>query len=196
MDIQNLSGVTNGSLTANASCVGFDCSITQRAMTIERGLAERVPAVREECEKLLESWLSKDCDDDPLILLRYLDVETHEKVGETVMLELLEKGKVRFSEMGLRRFLDTPDSQQQVMSAEEALFWRVVCGHAHKEAKTKGCEAASTGGAEAAVNAAMASEQNEYLESILPPTVADFVRLVEAHLHKGISTMLVQYKFE
>lgn len=37
----------------------------------------------------------------------------------------------------------------------------------------------------AAVNAAVAVEHNEYLESILPPTVADFVRLVETHLHKG-----------
>lgn len=76
-------------------------------MTIERGLAERVPEVRAECEKLLQEWLRVDSEDDPLRLLNTLDVETHEKVGETAMLELLSKDLIKFSDSGLRKFLDS-----------------------------------------------------------------------------------------
>ncbi|CAM6100840.1 unnamed protein product [Calypogeia fissa] len=160
-------------------------SITQRAMTIRRGLSERIPAVRQECEKLLGLWLREDCESDPLKLLRFLDVETYEKVGEMAITELLTENLIEFNGTGLRKFLDTSGNERLLMSAEEALFWRVVCTHIHSEAKTKGREAVKTGGAEAVVNAAVADEHNEYLESILLPTVSDFVRLVENHLHKG-----------
>lgn len=42
-----------------------------------------------------DEWLSKCCNDDPVQLLKYLDVETYESVGETVMIALLQNGLVK-----------------------------------------------------------------------------------------------------
>jgi hypothetical protein len=51
--------------------------------------------------------------------------------------------------------------------------------------KVKRSEAASTGGAQATVYAAVAADNVEALEMILPPTVAAYVGLVNAHLCAG-----------
>lgn len=56
--------------------------------------------------------------------------------------------------------------------------------------QAKGNEAANTGGAQAALNAATAADVNELLDSILPPTVASYVELVTAHLNAGIRDKL------
>jgi condensin complex subunit 3 len=42
-----------------------------------------------------DEWLSKCCNDDPIELLKYLDVETYELVGESVMEALLKDGLIK-----------------------------------------------------------------------------------------------------
>jgi hypothetical protein len=82
------------------------CSIMQRAKVLERGLADRVPAVQAECLSMLKTWLTRDCEGDVIALLRYLDVETNEKVGESVLNELQKQGLIKANEgEGLRQFL-------------------------------------------------------------------------------------------
>lgn len=44
---------------------------------------------------LKDEWLVKYCSGDVISLLRYLDVETYESVGESVMGVLLKDGAVR-----------------------------------------------------------------------------------------------------
>lgn len=86
---------------------GDFCSIMQRAKILQRGLSDRVPAVQVECLNMLKTmWLDRDCDGDVISLLRYLDVETNEKVGESVLDVLLKHDIVKASEgEGLRQFL-------------------------------------------------------------------------------------------
>jgi len=85
-------------------------SIMQRAKVLGRGLADRVPAVQTECVHLLETWLNKDCEGDGVVLLRYLDVQTHEKVGEAVLLKALKEGMIKMKEGdSLRQFFQSPD---------------------------------------------------------------------------------------
>lgn len=44
---------------------------------------------------LKDEWLLKSCSGDVVALLRYLDVETYERVGEIVMDTLLKSGTVK-----------------------------------------------------------------------------------------------------
>ncbi len=44
---------------------------------------------------LKDEWLMKYCSGDVITLLRFLDVETYEEVGETVMGVLMKDGSVR-----------------------------------------------------------------------------------------------------
>lgn len=45
-----------------------------------------------------DEWLIKCCNEDPLVLLKYLDVETYEMVGESVAGALLKGGEIRVPE--------------------------------------------------------------------------------------------------
>jgi condensin complex subunit 3 len=74
---------------------------------------------------------------------------------------------------------------KQLLNAEQALYFRVLCSTLDSEAQVKRSEAASTGGAQATVYAAVAADNVEALEMILPPTVAAYVGLVNAHLCAG-----------
>ena len=59
---------------------------------------------------LKEEWLTKCCGGDPIALLRFLDVETYESVGETVMEALLKDGMVRVQEgQTIRQYLTSSD---------------------------------------------------------------------------------------
>ncbi|PHT31333.1 hypothetical protein CQW23_27670 [Capsicum baccatum] len=61
-------------------------SIKLRTLILERGLADRSSSVVKECFRMLKNeWLTKCCNGDPLELLKYLDVETYESVGESAM---------------------------------------------------------------------------------------------------------------
>ena len=71
----------------------FFSSIKLRASILQRGLSDRSPAVVKECVKLLiDEWLCKSCNSNPVELLKYLDVETYESVGVSVMRALLGAG--------------------------------------------------------------------------------------------------------
>ncbi|XP_073014313.1 uncharacterized protein [Typha latifolia] len=169
-------------------------SIKHRTTLLQRGLSDRSPSVTKECLKMLkDEWLSKCCGGDPIALLRFLDVETYESVGEAVMEALLKDGMVRVQErQRIRQYLDSHNenegectSDDQLMDAEIALYWKTLCKHLQAEAQAKGSEAATTTGAEAAVYASEASDNNDTLEEILPRTISDYVSLVKAHLSAG-----------
>ena len=71
-------------------------SIKLRTLILQRGLADRSAVVTKECLKLMkDEWLTKCCNGDSVEFLKYLDVETYELVGESVMKALLEAGLIQ-----------------------------------------------------------------------------------------------------
>ncbi|XP_022880704.1 uncharacterized protein LOC111397973 [Olea europaea var. sylvestris] len=120
-------------------------SIKIRTTILQRGLADRSKAVAKECLKLMkDEWLLQCCNRDPIELLKFLDVETYESVGESVMATLLKEGWVSLKDgQTIRQFLaSTSDATEagdcnhgiQLMEAEVALYWRMVCKHLQMEA--------------------------------------------------------------
>ncbi|PKA62735.1 hypothetical protein AXF42_Ash018943 [Apostasia shenzhenica] len=175
-------------------------SIKLRTAILQRGLSDRSSPVKRECLKMLkDTWLTKCCKGDPITLLRFLDVETYEAVGEAAMDALLQDGVVLVKEgQSIRQYL--PKSEQsegncasgvQLMEAEVSLYWRTICNQLQKEAQGKGSDAANTTGTEAAFYASEASEKNDLLEAILPETISEYVDLVRAHLSAGPSHRFV-----
>ncbi|XP_050228853.1 uncharacterized protein LOC126678036 [Mercurialis annua] len=173
-------------------------SIKLRTAILQRGLADRSVAVLRECLKLMrDEWLSKCCNDDPVQLLRFLDVETYESVGESVMAALLKDGLVKLCDgQSIRQYISLSNGDMEgesansnasirLMEPEFALYWKTVCKHLQTEAQERGSDAATTMGTEAAVYAAEASDSNDLLEKILPATVSDYVVLVKAHIDAG-----------
>ncbi|MED6121997.1 hypothetical protein PIB30_035535 [Stylosanthes scabra] len=173
-------------------------SIKLRTVILQRGLADRSLAVSKECFKLLrDEWFTKYCNGDPLELLKFLDVETYESVGETVMQTLLKADLVKLQNgASIQQYIssngDAEDgnsvhctSSIQLIEPEASLYWRTVCNHLQSEAHAKGTDAAATMGTEAEVYAAEASDKNDLLEKILPATVDDYIELVRAHINAG-----------
>ncbi|PON89088.1 Condensin complex subunit [Trema orientale] len=172
-------------------------SIKLRTIILERGLADRSAIVSKECLKLMkDEWLAKCCNGNPVEFLKYLDVETYEVVGESVMRALLEAGLIELHDCeSIRQNIsshgetneDTEHftSSIQLMEAEDALYCKMVCRHLQSEAQAKGSDAAATMGTEAAVYAEEASKNNDLLERILPATVSDYIELVKAHMNAG-----------
>ncbi|KAJ0100137.1 hypothetical protein Patl1_21200 [Pistacia atlantica] len=159
-------------------------SIKLRALILQRGLADRSEAVSKECLKLLKDhWLAKSCNGNPVELLKYLDVETYELVGESVMQVLLRADLVKVSDgESIREYISSAgdetegdsshDNQRiKLMEPEVALYWRSLCRHLQVEAQAKGSDAAATLGTEAAVYAAEASDKHDLLERILPDQI-------------------------
>ncbi|XP_024527782.1 condensin complex subunit 3 isoform X2 [Selaginella moellendorffii] len=171
-------------------------SIRQRALVLQRGLLDRESTVQVECRSMLkDGWLTRDCQKDPLILLKLLDVETNEKAGELVMQQLLTEDCMGVdNSQSLRDYLDhdgTNEGKIRFMEPEEALYWRTLCAHLHSEAQAKSSDAAKSRGAQADVLEAVAADKAQLLDSILPATVAEFVTLVEAHHTAGSSQSFV-----
>ncbi|XP_054789986.1 uncharacterized protein LOC129295485 [Prosopis cineraria] len=173
-------------------------SIKLRTLILRRGLADRSSVVSKECFRLMkDEWLSKCCNGDPFELLKYLDVETYESVGESVIEALLKAGILKLGNgSSIRQYISPKNDNTEgsevhcptnikLMEAEVALYWRVVCKHLQSEAHAKGSEAATTMGTEAEVYAAEASDKNDLLEQILPATVNDYIELVRAHNDAG-----------
>nr|XP_009417689.1 PREDICTED: condensin complex subunit 3 isoform X1 [Musa acuminata subsp. malaccensis] len=169
-------------------------SIKHRNIILQRGLSDRSSSVRKECLKMLkDEWLAKCCSGDLIALMRFLDVETYESVGEAVMEALFKDGTIILKEyQSPRQFLASNcentegcTSNIQLMDAEAALYWKILCRHLQSEAEAKGNDAATTTGTEAAIYASEASDKNDLLDEILPATVSDFVSLVKVHLSAG-----------
>ncbi|KAL8193981.1 hypothetical protein R6Q57_026223 [Mikania cordata] len=169
-------------------------SIKQRTIILQRGLSDRSEAVTKECLKLLkDEWLMKSCNGDPIELLRYLDVETYESIGVSVMEALLKAGLVKLhGGQSIRQFLSSDNNTTggccaQLVDAEVALYLRTLCKYLQMEAQAKGSDAAMTSGTEAAVYASEASDSNDLLEKILPESVSEYIDLVKAHIVAGQS---------
>ena len=88
------------------------CSIKLRTTILQRGLADRSASVTKECLKLLkDEWLVKCCNGDAIELLKFLDVETYELVGESVMEALLKEGLVKVQDgQSIQQFLALDDN--------------------------------------------------------------------------------------
>ncbi|TYH44410.1 hypothetical protein ES332_D11G192300v1 [Gossypium tomentosum] len=177
-------------------------SIKHRTAILQRGLADRSLAVSKECLKLMtDQWLVKCCNGDPVQLLKYLDVETYESVGESVMESLLKADLVKLHKVeSIQQYIlrtsanegsegDSADCSVSIrlMEPEVSLYWRMVCKHLQMEAQGKGSDAAATMGTEAAIYAAEASDNNDLLDRILPETVSDYIDLVKAHIDAGVN---------
>ncbi|GAB2277719.1 hypothetical protein Dimus_012422 [Dionaea muscipula] len=170
-------------------------SIKHRTVILQRGLSDRSPAVVKECLKLMkDEWLVKHCKSDPIELLKFLDVETYETIGVSVMGALLSAGVVnlhveqsigQFAGLACSRAVGDDCPSIQLLEPEAALYWRVVCKHLQSEAQAKGSDAAATMGTEAAIYAAEASDKNDLLEKVLPATVSNYVELAKEHLAAG-----------
>ncbi|CAN4126860.1 unnamed protein product [Withania somnifera] len=171
--------------------------IKLRTLILERGLADRASSVVRECFRMLkDEWLTKCCNGDPLELLKYLDVETYESVGESATDSLLKAGLIKLQDgQSMRQFLRSNNDEVegqcklsvQLMEAEVAFFWRAVCKHLQMEAQAKGSEAATTMDTVSAVYAAEASDKNDLLDRVLPASIGDYVELVKAHTVAGIN---------
>lgn len=94
------------------------CSIKLRTVILQRGLADRSVAVSKECFKLLrDEWLTKCCNGDPLELLKFLDVETYESVGETVMQTLLKADLVKLQNgASIQQYISSGDAEDGELS--------------------------------------------------------------------------------
>ncbi|KAI3867044.1 hypothetical protein MKX03_028928 [Papaver bracteatum] len=166
-------------------------SIKLRAIILQRGLADRSLAVTKECTKLLiDEWLVKCCNGDPIVLLKFLDVETYESVGEAVMMTLLKAGMVNVHGQTMQQFLVSNSESHEakcikLMEAEVALYWRTLCMHLQTEAQARVSDAATTTRSGATAYAAEVSDNNGLLKRMLPTVVPDYVKLVKAHLAAG-----------
>ncbi|XP_076908995.1 uncharacterized protein LOC143566095 [Bidens hawaiensis] len=167
-------------------------SIKQRTIILQRGLSDRSAAVTKECIKLMkDEWLMKSCNGDPIELLKFLDVETYESIGVSVMEELLKAGLVKLhAGQSIKQFISSDNNTTegcgtQLVDPEVALYLRTLCKHLQAEAQAKGSDAAMTSGTEAAVYASEASDSNDLLEKILPESVSEYMELVKAHIVAG-----------
>ena len=82
-----------------------------------------------ECLKLLiDEWLVKCCDGDPIELLKYLDVETYESVGESVMEAVLKAGLVKVQEgQSICQFLVSNSNTTEGLYSIVASIFSFVC---------------------------------------------------------------------
>lgn len=89
-------------------------SIKHRTTILKRGLADRSEAVSNECLKLMKDhWLTIYCNASPIELLKYLDVETYELVGESVMTALLKDGLVKPTDgESMRDYISSADDEK------------------------------------------------------------------------------------
>ncbi|KAK3246813.1 hypothetical protein CYMTET_43668 [Cymbomonas tetramitiformis] len=168
-------------------------SMQQRATVLQRGLLDRDLKVQKECRSLLFHWL-QESNDDPVVLLRALDVETHEAVAERVLQELFTEGGIKpvhvaltQASQGLRNDkVGVPtESGVALLDTETVLFWRVLCEYLHRAAQERGTDAATACGTTAVVAAASAGDLLEALEAALPATVATLFDLVAAYAAAG-----------
>lgn len=163
--------------------------IADRVLVLRRGLGDRVKRVADAAHQLLEHWLKTSAQGDVLKLLGMLDVELYEKEAVVVTEALINLGIVKPMEAakqaaengeGLRGV-----TTHRLLLSEEALLWRVIVEKLDQESQQHGSAAANSLGATAAVEAAVASDYLEAIESALPATVEEYVAGIEQHAHAG-----------
>lgn len=162
------------------------------ALLVRRGLGDRTEKVSEAAGQMVIAWLDNACEGEPLALLRWLNPAAHPEEAELAMKSLMESGRLNAIQMGklaeeesLGLRADYASGDVALMTAEEAMFWRVVCECLASEATSKGLSAANTGGAVANIEAAAAGDRLEALEAALPPSVEDMMGIIAAHIAGG-----------
>ena len=160
----------------------------EQALLLCRGLGDRAKPVAEAAVRMLEAWLEGPCSGEPLVLLHSLGVQEHPEESEMAIKALLAGDKLNAVHLGklaesdslaLRQDFEAPDAE--LLSPASALFWRIVCEWLNSEAASKGLAAASTAGAAASVEAAVAGDRLEALEAALPLTVEDMTTIIAKH---------------
>eukprot|EP00889_Picochlorum_renovo_P008534 jgi/Picre1/35564/NNA_003025.t1 len=154
---------------------------------LSKGLQDRVESVVDAAKGLVVSWFDS-CGGEPLTLLREMNGGEHVEAAELVLMALFTSERLDAvqvallasnEKLGLRT--DFTVENPNLMSAEEALFWRVVCVHLSSEASSHGIRAATSGGATANVEAATAGERLEAFEAVMPSCVEDLAFIIRLH---------------
>ncbi|KAK9813545.1 hypothetical protein WJX73_006201 [Symbiochloris irregularis] len=167
-------------LAANFSLSMF--STQQAAQVLMEGLRDRAPRPQAAARKLLQAWLKSGCDGDAVQLLQRLGTLENEAVGEAAITTLMDMGllsaavltkDVPAAQWGLR----TPSR----LTPEQALLWRIVTQGLQSEGTARGRSAATSTGAAATVDAAIAADNLQMLEAVMPPTVAEFMSMVSEY---------------
>ena len=100
--------------------------IEQRVLLIG-GLQDRCEAVRKACVHMMVSkWLPR-CDNNPINLLKLLDVELHPEQAERAVRAILGEGGIKSSASAA--FLPYHENRKKfgdALTAEEAFYWRVL----------------------------------------------------------------------
>jgi condensin complex subunit 3 len=100
--------------------------ITQRVMLLG-GLQDRCEAVRKACIHMMVSkWLPR-CDNNPIKLLKLLDVEIHPEPAERALRAILGEGGIKKSASA--DFLPVSAGKKKpgdALTSEEAFYWRVL----------------------------------------------------------------------
>ena len=169
---------------------------TAGALLVRRGLGDRTATVSEAAGVMVTSWLDNACGGEPLALLRWMNPAAHPEEAELALTSLVQSGRLNAVQvgklageesLGLRADYTTSssDAVTSLMTAEEALFWRVICENLASEASSKGLAAANTGGAVASIEAAAAGDRLEALEAALPASVGEMIDIIEVHVAAG-----------
>ncbi|MEO2194322.1 MAG: hypothetical protein ABGY24_17955 [bacterium] len=177
--------------TTMESCSCLNVSGREMSELLSKALRDRVPAVVEAGQELVTSWFDS-CGGEPLTLLKALGVEGSEQTSASELAlnalfasERLNAVHVAMlasnEQLGLRTDFRCEDPN--LMTPEEALFWRVVCVHLSSEASQHGLMAANAIGATATVEAASAGERLEAFEAVMPSCLEEFAFIIG--LHRG-----------
>lgn len=160
-------------------------SIAHRALVLRRGLSDRAPMVRSASVEMLKRWLDA-FQGDVIKFLTALAVEFNENEAELALRELIAIGRVKPMEVCknedmVRKGLKRDTEADGLMSAEEALYWRVVMQHLADASNAMGSNSAQSVGQAREIAAAEVGEMIEAMECALPPTAMDLLALVQSH---------------
>ena len=181
--------------TSIEECVAYGLHGAEMSEVLSKALLDRVPAVVEAGQALVTSWFDS-CGGEPLTLLRALGAEGKEEASacELALHALFACERLNgihvamlASEEGLGLRTDFRVENPNLMTAEEALFWRVLCVHLSSEASEHGMKAAhaKSGGAVASVEAASAGERLEAFEAVMPSCLEEFAYIIGLHRGEG-----------
>lgn len=155
-----------------------------------KGLSDRVESVVEAAQVLVTSWFDSS-GGEPLKLLQSINAVENVEAAELTLKALFVSERLNAvhvamlasnERLGLRS--DFRIERPNLMTTEEALFWRLVCVHLSSEASSHGLKAAASGGATANVEAATAGERLEAFEEVMPSSLEDFAFIIDLHKDK------------
>ncbi len=155
-----------------------------------KGLSDRVPSVVEAAEALVTSWFDSS-GGEPLTLLKAMNAAEHVEAAELALNALFTTERLNAvhvallasnEKLGLRS--DFRVENPNLMTTEEAIFWRAICIHLSAEASSHGLRAATSGGTAATVEAATAAERLEAFEEVMPSCLEDLAFIIELHSGK------------